>query len=201
MYCKYCGKIVESDSIYCKYCGRFIDDTTTRLYDIYPEICWIDLGLSVKWANCNLGAVNSTDLGFYFSWYDYEIKKTLEIHNLTCHGSMNRDSYQLFHKIIVEDKAHIPSELEWEELLNKCKWVLSDDALGYYVVGPNENFIYLPFSGSLINDEIVDTENGAYWTSEEGFSSWGVAFYANKEHIGLNYGEKFTGINVRLVKK
>ena len=29
---------------------------------------WVDLGLSVKWATCNVGAENSEDFGDYFAW-------------------------------------------------------------------------------------------------------------------------------------
>lgn len=29
---------------------------------------WVDLGLSVKWATCNVGASYPTDIGYYFAW-------------------------------------------------------------------------------------------------------------------------------------
>ena len=31
---------------------------------------WVDLGLSVKWAKCNIGASASSDYGTYFAWGD-----------------------------------------------------------------------------------------------------------------------------------
>lgn len=29
---------------------------------------WVDLGLSVKWATCNIGAASPEDYGDYFAW-------------------------------------------------------------------------------------------------------------------------------------
>ena len=35
---------------------------------------WVDLGLSVKWATCNIGADNPEDYGDYFAWGETETK-------------------------------------------------------------------------------------------------------------------------------
>ena len=37
---------------------------------------YVDLGLSVKWATCNVGAENCYDTGNYYSWGEYEPKDT-----------------------------------------------------------------------------------------------------------------------------
>lgn len=29
---------------------------------------WVDMGLSVKWATCNVGASSPSDCGFRFAW-------------------------------------------------------------------------------------------------------------------------------------
>ncbi|MCF0173672.1 MAG: BACON domain-containing protein [Bacteroidales bacterium] len=35
---------------------------------------YVDLGLSVKWATCNIGAVNVTDAGSHFAWGETDVK-------------------------------------------------------------------------------------------------------------------------------
>ena len=39
-----------------------------------PTIEMVDLGLSVKWAKCNLGAETETDYGDYYAWGEVETK-------------------------------------------------------------------------------------------------------------------------------
>ena len=35
---------------------------------------WVDLGISVKWATCNIGAKYPTDKGQFFAWAETEAK-------------------------------------------------------------------------------------------------------------------------------
>ena len=37
---------------------------------VTPQYEAVDLGLSVKWARCNIGATTETDAGLYFQWGD-----------------------------------------------------------------------------------------------------------------------------------
>lgn len=37
---------------------------------------YVDLGLSVKWATCNVGASSPEDHGYYFAWGDSEVKES-----------------------------------------------------------------------------------------------------------------------------
>ena len=39
-------------------------------YVMAENIEYVDLGLSVKWANMNVGAESETDYGLYFQWGD-----------------------------------------------------------------------------------------------------------------------------------
>lgn len=43
-------------------------DSITFLYKSPDEYEYVDLGLSVKWAKCNVGANNEGDYGTYFAW-------------------------------------------------------------------------------------------------------------------------------------
>jgi len=36
---------------------------------------WVDLGLSVKWATCNVGASSPNEVGLYFAWGETEPKQ------------------------------------------------------------------------------------------------------------------------------
>ena len=40
----------------------------------YTNMDFVDLGLSVKWASCNLGATKPEEVGDYYAWGEIETK-------------------------------------------------------------------------------------------------------------------------------
>ena len=142
---------------------------------------WVDLGLSVKWADCNVGASKPNDYGAYFLWGETTAKVrnssewdgykyapnggTLVTAKLS---KYNTDSSNGFvdHKTILDstdDAATVnwggawrtPTKEEWEELVKECEWVWildREDIVGYQVTSrKNGNSIFLPASGLLNN--------------------------------------------------
>lgn len=55
---------------YCEYTNsiKIIDRTPICYKGTLESHEWIDLGLSVKWATCNVGASRPEDYGYYFAW-------------------------------------------------------------------------------------------------------------------------------------
>lgn len=49
--------------------------------EIHNGYEFVDLGLSVKWATCNVGATNPTDYGDYFAWGETKPKETYRWNN------------------------------------------------------------------------------------------------------------------------
>jgi len=136
---------------------------------------FVDLGLSVKWATCNVGAKNSGDYGKYLTDRDaLNLQKT---------------SYRL------------PTREECWELLQECRWEWKGN--GYKVIGKNGNSIFLPVAGYQedYNYRWVGSE-GYFWSSSDAGDYAGMNFLAfdkNRKYIscGLN-GDK---LSVRFVKK
>ena len=102
---------------------------------------FVDLGLSVKWANMNMGAKNSRENGLYFAWNEVKL----------------------------DDEGRLPSESEMMELIEKCnwEWVSKDGKLGYNVRSRiNNNEIFLPAAGLICGDkEYFVGEMGYYLTN------------------------------------
>ena len=141
---------------------------------------WVDLGLSVKWATMNIGAVTLDDRGMYFAWGEVEQKDYYDWSSyIYCNGSENTitkycsDSYWgiVDNKIILEpldDAAtkqwegnwRMPTVEEMTELLTKCTWQ------GNKIIGKNGNSIILPLAGSYVNGNLLhNTGHGNYWSS------------------------------------
>ncbi len=121
---------------------------------------YVDLGLSVKWATCNVGANKPEDYGDYFAWGETTIKSDYScITNIT----YNHTTSHLQSLGIIDANGNLtssrdvatanwggtwrmPTETECEELLDNCtwKWTTQNGVKGYKVIGTNGNSIFLP---------------------------------------------------------
>lgn len=98
----------------------------------------------------------------------------------------------------------IPTEEQYEELINKCQW--SWIGSGYKVTGPNGNSIVLPASGAIqdcyVNKEVQYVgELGMYWSStpNDSGNAWALGFdRATGEHVDIH--KCCYGFSVRLVQ-
>lgn len=133
----------------------------------------IDLGLSVKWANFNIGAYKPNDMGDYFYWAEncpskrcyplHSKKKTYLIGDIS--GNMKYDAATKSYG----DKWRIPTDDECKELIEKCSWKSDtiDGVEGCTVIGPNGNSIFFPFTDKLFGD--TKYTSGCYWSSSPSF--------------------------------
>lgn len=153
----------------------------------------VDLGLSVKWATMNVGALKPEDHGQLFGWAD-STGSHKKFDNITI--SYRQDGN--FETTIVNWNSvyfggksplanisgteydiatyqwnanwRMPTLDEWNELINRCTWSLETNANGtvsYRVTGPNGNHIILPMTGIRATSETESGRNtmGYYWTS------------------------------------
>lgn len=137
----------------------------------------VDLGLSVLWADCNVGGTSDAPIGELYGWGDITGKKTslsvgdyVPLRKYITHqieGDMGSTSYDIATQQWGE-RWRIPNRQHWEELINKCQWVLEKKyhVMGYRVIGPNGNEIFLPVTGIRFENSISNTDYGYYWTSE-----------------------------------
>ena len=154
---------------------------------------WVDLGLSVKWATCNIGAASSEEFGQYFAWGEISPKNEYDWSNYRYRISGNKYADLIFSKYNTNsdhgavdnkeclepaddaakqnwgDSWRMPTSKEWSELVEKCTWTwcVRKGHYGYEVKSKkNGNIIFLPAAGSRISDALSGTdENGYYWSS------------------------------------
>ena len=124
---------------------------------------WVDLGLSVKWATCNVGADNPNQPGDCYAWGETRTEEYYE-GNCETYGKCIEDI-----KGTERDVAHglwggdwrMPTPAEFEELSCRCDWELVDD--GYKITGPNGNSIFLFVDTKRYYEQPHNCR--AYWTS------------------------------------
>ena len=118
--------------------------------DIYDRERYVDLGLSVMWADRNVGAFNPTDYGNYYRWGD--IMERDKYTGYTCAEYNNVIAGHFLYDVVRAEWGkswRLPLYTEFEELINKCTWsaTIRNDVYGALVTGPNGNSIFLPFGG------------------------------------------------------
>ena len=185
---------------------------------------YVDLGLSVKWATCNVGATKPEEYGNYYAWGETEPKTTYSWSTYKwCNGSddtltkynTNGGFGTVDNKTLLDlsdDAARanwggawrMPTDEEWKELRNNCAWTWTtlNGINCYKVTGTNGNFIFLPAAGCRNNDGSYDTdEYGYYWSSslgtDEPCKACFVYFYSDDVYRGNTY--RFFGRSVRPV--
>ena len=143
--------------------GRKLEKEYSLSFSIVSEMEYIDLGLSVKWATCNLGASKPTEYGGYYQWAGTkdvsDTKIYLDWNNCPYHtGSSSTSGFTKYNtdpsygtvdnKTVLEAKDdaasvalggkwRIPTDTEWDELRNtsNCSWTWTsiDGVNGYKV--------------------------------------------------------------------
>ena len=148
----------------------------------------VDLGLSVLWADCNVGAAIESPTGKLYGWGDASGLKTSERNKdyLDYVGGMYlstpKDISGTKYDIASQKwgfKWKMPNRKQWEELITKCKWYKETQShtSGYRVCGPNGNTIFLPYTGIRWGEVISNIYSGYYWTSELSQDDIGCAYY------------------------
>ena len=87
---------------------------------------WVDLGLSVKWATCNVGATNPEEYGDYFAWGETRTKSEYTDSNCTSYGKswgdIGGDSSRDAATASWGGSWRMPTPAEFQELKDNCDW-------------------------------------------------------------------------------
>ena len=135
---------------------------------------YVDLGLSVKWATCNVGASSPEDDGDYYAWGETSTKSTYSRNNSKTQDKSSYNSDIGGDASLDAARANwggtwrLPTKAEAQELRDKCTWQWTTRGKkGCKVTGPSGRSIFLPSAGSRCGSSLL--ENGLYdvnyWTS------------------------------------
>ena len=187
------------------------------------EIECVDLGLSVKWATCNVGASFPEDYGDYYAWGETETKSTYDqsTYKWCSNGSCtkyctDRDYGKVDNKTVLDpedDVAHVkwggswrmPTIAEQDELREKCTWTWTtqNGTKGYKVTSKsNGNYIFLPAAGYRSGSSLYDAGTyGDYWSASlnesNPYYAWAVGFNSSK--VSRCHYVRYCGRSVRPV--
>lgn len=185
------------------------DSSTEEVYE------FVDLGLSVNWATCNIGASTPENYGQYFSWGETKAKNRYDkdnyLHYNPGYTVIDKDGFEVYYPerwsnlgneihASSYDAAYVkwgeewrmPTHEEFQELIEYCTWEWKQKfgVDGYKITGTNGNWIFLPAAGCITSSNIVNqhSESLHYWTSTS---------ERNNEHCSYQfYGSSNNNLNV-----
>ena len=180
--------------------------TVTVLFNI------VDLGLSVKWADCNLGASSPEGQGDYYAWGEIETKRDYSWSTYKWGASAPFSKYSPDYPVLEpeDDTAHshlggnwyMPTNTEYQELIDNCSklWTTYNGRYGYRftsnVDGYKSKWIFLPVVGSINGTSVEGAETqGYYWSAclnpSTTVRAWGLFF--DKSEVAVYSGGRLYG--------
>ena len=168
--CSSCGKVCGAMSNSCPYNGK---------HSTHAGHEWVDLGLSVKWATCNVGASSPTGYGNYYAWGETSPKSNYDTNNCKTYehslGDIGGNSSYDAARANWGGSWRMPTKAEFDELINNCtlQWTTQNGVAGTcFTSQKNGNSIFLPATGyRLFTETHFAGESGKYWSSTPSMSS------------------------------
>lgn len=208
--------------------GEVIGDATLTVKAEKSDLCddanhvhAVDLGLSVKWACCNVGADVPEGYGGYYAWGETEEKSDYTYKTYKYWSDRNGDGYDSSSEYqnigsnisgTSYDVAHVkwggswrmPTLDEIKELCNKCSWQWTEvnGIKGQKVTGPNGNSIFLPAAGYRYGTEVYRRGSyGYYWsgTLNEDYSGYAYCLSFGSGYWDWYDDSRYNGLSVRPV--
>lgn len=189
--------------------------------DPAKSIVAVDMGLGVKWADRNIGALSPEDYGGYYAWGETETKDTYRWSTYKYGtGSNDISKYNETDSLVTlsdsDDAANIatggayrtPTAEEIQQLIDNCtwEWTTENGVDGYKVTAQNGNSIFLPAAGRYFGKSTSYAgKNGYYWSASlYTMSTAGYSFasnlYFNSTSYNVDAGNRYVGYAIRAVQ-
>ena len=186
---------------------------------------WVDLGLSVKWATCNVGASSPGDYGNYYAWGESTTKTDYSWSNLKYCTDSTGDHFNKYcrtelskywsgsgspdnkTRLEMSDDAarqnwggrwRMPTDAEWTELRDNCTWTWTSQGghNGYKVTSKtNGNSIFLPAAGYRYGGSLLGAGSGGDYWSSSLYSGGSWDAY----YVRFNSSDHYVDYSLRYV--
>lgn len=150
---------------------------------VFAQCDAVDLGLSVQWSSCNLGANVPEEFGDYYAWGETKTKQSFSWQNYKWCLDGKITKYMYYEESGLEgvdDAAYallgnhwrMPTAKECNELIDYCKWESAEvnGVTGWRVSSMFEGFtdksIFIPNAGYKDGSTTRFSTEGFYWIKE-----------------------------------
>ena len=158
----------------------------------------VDMGLSVKWANVNVGASIPEEYGNYYAWGETTEKSSYSSDNYLYSTTQNLGNDYDIAGTPMDAAAmnmgggwRMPTRAEMQELLGNCdvSWVLQNGVKGYrFTSRLTGNTLFFPSAGVRHNSSLNYTGFGASYPTSTMCDDGSSALYVMAYYYGNSYG-------------
>ena len=197
----------------------FVDEDNSARYLTDIKYEYVDLGLSVKWATCNVGARSPEQAGLYFAWGETTGYTAEQVENgvrsfylsqyeagpaASISGNLTLD--QDAANVNLGGNWRMPTKAEFQELIDNCNVVWTNDYNGTGIKGRtftskvNGKSVFFPAAGRCYGSEVgLVGEDGRYWSAswESSSDAWGLSFNSYFESQRMGTDDRTCGLSVR----
>ena len=185
----------------------------------------VEMGLSVLWADRNLGASSPEGIGDYYCWGEVETKSEYSVSTYKwCGGSTSgANGFTKYNGSevwgpVVDNKTRlepaddaatvvlgapwrIATKAEWQELIDHCDWEMNEEFVCKVTSRITGASIYLVSVGYRSHSVPTPGNNGAYLSSEKEPSGFTCRALWMRENIAIDNAFRYYGMQVRPVRE
>lgn len=161
--------LTQKEKDFCQKYGLLLDTSTP-----------IDLGLKVKWCNCNLEGNSPISEGKHFP---------------KLNSVINRDTSYVWRMPTIEELAELKNNCNW-------KWIAEEGILGYLITSKTTgNSIFFRCAGKKENSNVTESHMGFYWSSSNSILPNNAYYMVIMQESALPYLQTSNkiGCSIRLV--
>ena len=167
----------------------------------------VDLGLSVKWASCNVGADAPEKTGGFYAWGELEPKEDYSEETSLYYKKeipeFSGNPYYDIAALTTDGKMRMPNEKEARELAENCekREYTLNGVVGDLFIGPNEKSIFFPRTGMMLWKSLVVWPEPivSCWTSTPKATDYNESSYEFGRVLG--HLPRIYGLQIRPVGK
>ena len=170
---------------------------------------YIDLGLSVLWAKCNIGAEQETENGILVGYGDQSFYNRSTSNNDYTPWDVAGTEEDALYYLNIDGEAKMKSKLptieQIEELINKTtqEYVVEGTVSGIKFTATNGNSIFLPMCGYRNGNDVTTDGSGYYWTGNvnELNEEYGKTLHLMADGATKGVSARAFGLSIRSVRE
>ena len=169
---------------------------------------YVDLGLSVLWAKCNIGAEVETESGILVGFGDQSFYNHSIDNNAYTPWDIAATEEDVLYNLSIDGsakmKSTMPTATQVEELVSKTTQTFEtvDGVAGVRFTAKNGNSIFLPLTGYRHGFDVIDNGEGYYWTGNVSTvnEQYAKVLKLSGDAASLDVSQSFLGLAIRSVR-
>ncbi len=190
--------------------SSYVYGETKSLTTEVQTMDYVDLGLSVLWASCNIGAEVETEAGAKFGFGDVTALKTSTSLGAYASEDISATSSDVAAVLGIDAAdvakvSQIPTSTQVRELIDNTTqtWETVDGVSGIRFTATNGNSIFMPAAGYREGEDVSENGAGYYWSGTVNATNtdYAKSLIISESGAEVSASTRYLGFSVRSVRE